>query len=194
MQYNLEYHKQLDRSHILPNLLNGAKTGIISQFLSDFFISLFLFNDQIVIEDIKISTTPSYYASVASGMIAGVLVIFLDPIALVAFTTITYGFVFELADYIMNNDPVELTPVEDVFDIGLSVLLVVLFDPTARSQYLRYEQKRHFIEPTINRRDRDLTLTVFFSVLLSTYSFLKLTSKNEELTSNTNAGESSIKS
>ena len=194
MQYNLEYHKQLDRSHILPNLLNGAKTGIISQFLSDFFISLFLFNDQIVIEDIKISTTPSYYASVASGMIAGVLVIFLDPIALVAFTTITYGFVFELADYIMNNDPVELTPVEDGFDIGLSVLLVVLFDPTARSQYLRYEQKRHFIEPTINRRDRDLTLTVFFSVLLSTYSFLKLTSKNEELTSNTNAGESSIKS
>ncbi len=194
MQYNLEYHKQLDRSHILPNLLNGAKTGIISQFLSDFFISLFIFNDQIVIEDIKISTTPSYYASVASGMIAGVLVIFLDPIALVAFTTITYGFVFELADYIMNNDPVELTPVEDVFDIGLSVLLVVLFDPTARSQYLRYEQKRHFIEPTINRRDRDLTLTVFFSVLLSTYSFLKLTSKNEELTSNTNAGESSIKS
>ncbi|MDE5715959.1 MAG: hypothetical protein K2I42_07520 [Anaeroplasmataceae bacterium] len=180
MQYNLEYHKQLDRSHILPNLLNGAKTGVISQFLSDFFISLFLFNEQIIIEDIKISTVPAYYASVASGMIAGVLIIYLDPIALVAFTTITYGFVFELADYWINDDPIELTPVEDVFDIGLSVLLVVLFDPTARSQYLRYEQKRHFIEPTIGRKDRDLTLTVFFSVLLSTYNFLKLSSRTEE--------------
>lgn len=180
MQYNLEYHKQLDRSHILPNILNGAKTGIISQFLSDFFISLLLYNEYIVLEDIRISSTPAYYASVASGMIAGFLIIYLDPIALVAFTTITYGFVFEIADAIINDDPIELTPVEDVFDMGVAVILVVCFDPTARSQYLRYSQKRHFIEPTIPRRDRDLTLTIFFSVLLSTYGFLKISSGNLE--------------
>ncbi|MDE5566263.1 MAG: hypothetical protein K2I77_04685, partial [Anaeroplasmataceae bacterium] len=123
MTYNLEYHKQLDRSHILPNMLNGAKTGVISQFLSDFFLSLFLYNEQLVVEDIKVSGVASYYASVASGMLAGVLIIFLDPIALVAFTTITYGFVLEIAEYIITGDEITLTPVEDIFDIGVSVIL-----------------------------------------------------------------------
>ena len=50
MQYNLEYHKQLDRSHILPNILEGAKTGVASQFLSDVIISLLLFNESIVLD------------------------------------------------------------------------------------------------------------------------------------------------
>lgn len=180
MQYNLEYHKQLDRSHILPNLLNGAKTGVISQFLSDIFISLFLFNEAIVIEDIQISTLPAYYASVATGMLAGVLVIFLDPIAVIAFTTVFYDFVFELSDYIINDDEIELTPVETTFDISLTTMLVVLFDPTARHQYLRYDQKRHFIEPTLEREDRTATLTIFITVLTSTYNFLKLTARQED--------------
>lgn len=175
MQYNIEYHKQLDRSHILPNILSGAKTGIISQFLSDLFLSLLLYNEKIVIQDIKISSTPAYYASVASGMLAGLLIIFLDPFAVVAFTTIVYGFVFELADKIINDNPIELTPIEDVFDIGVSILLLYSFDPTAKSQYLRYSQKRHYIEPNIPRRDRDIRMIIFFSVLLSTYGFLKVT-------------------
>ncbi len=178
MAYNLEYHKQLDRSHILPNIMKGAQTGVVSQFLSDIFISLLLFNEEIVIKDIQISTVSSYYASVASGMMAGFLIIYLDPIAVVAFTTVTYGVVFELADKITTGDEITLTPVEDIFDIGVTVLLVALFDPTARSQYLRYQQKRHFIEPTIGRKDRDLTLTVFFTVLLSTYNFLKIASSS----------------
>lgn len=182
MTYQLEYHKALDRSHILPNLMKGAQTGVVSQFLSDIFISLFLFNESIVVEDIKISALPSYYASVVSGMVAGVLVIYLDPIALVAFTTVAYGFAFEYFDYYINGDEITLTPVEDIFDIGVSVLLVALFDPTARSQYLRYSQKRHFIEPTIGRKDRNLGLVVFFSVLLSTYNFLKLTTNQENQT------------
>lgn len=81
MQYDLKYHIKLDQSHILPNILNGAQFGIISQFLSDIFISLFLFNEKIIIEDIQVSQTPAYYAAVASGMIAGFLSIFIDPIA-----------------------------------------------------------------------------------------------------------------
>ena len=40
MQYDLEYHKSLDRSHILPNILQGAQTGIFSQFISDIILSL----------------------------------------------------------------------------------------------------------------------------------------------------------
>ncbi len=180
MQYNLEYHKQLDRSHILPNILNGAKTGAISQFLSDVFISLFLFNETIVIEDIRISTLPAYYAAVATGMLAGLLIIYMDPIAVIAFTTIFYDYVFELADWVINEDEIEFTPVESVFDIGLTIILVVVFDPTARHQYLRYQQKRHFIEPTLQRQDRDVTLTIFITVLTSTYNFLKISTQPEE--------------
>ncbi|MBD5390790.1 hypothetical protein HDR67_02155 [bacterium] len=180
MQYNLEYHKQLDRSHILPNILKGAQTGAISQFLSDIFISLFLFNESIIVEDIQISTVPAYYASVATGMLTGLLIIYLDPIAIIAFTTVFYDFVFELVDYWMNEDPVEITPVETTFDIGLTTILVFLFDPTARHQYLRYQQKRHFIEPTLGREDRTATITIFITVLTSTYNFLKISSRNEE--------------
>lgn len=185
MQYNLEYHKQLDRSHILPNILNGAKTGVISQFLSDIFISLLLFNETIIVEDIQISTVPAYYASVATGMLAGLLIIYLDPIAVIAFTTVFYDFVFELVDYHLNEDPIEFTPVETTFDIGLTIILVTIFDPTARHQYLRYQQKRHFIEPTLQREDRTATITIFITILTSTYNFLKI-STNQNTTDSEN--------
>lgn len=184
MQYNLEYHKQLDRSHILPNILEGAKTGAISQFLSDIFISLLLFNESIIIEDIQISTVASYYAAVATGMLAGLLIIYLDPIAVVALTTVFYDFIFEIVDFHLNEDPIELTPVENIFDIGLTMILVVVFDPTARHQYLRYQQKRRFIEPTLGRQDRSPTITIFITILTSTYNFLKLQSKQQETTEN----------
>lgn len=179
MPYDLEYHKNLDRSHILPNILKGARTGIIMQFLSDFFISLLLYNETLIINDIKISEIPAYYASVASGMLAGFLVIYLDPIAVVAFTTIAYGYVFELMEYLTTGDEIKLTPIEDVFDIGVSIILLICFDPTARSQYIRYSQKRHFIEPTVPRNDRTLSLTIFFAVIISTYTFLKNANEKE---------------
>ena len=78
MQYNLEYHKALNKSHILPNVLKGAYTGITSQFLSDLFISLLLYNNAIIIEDIDISPISNYYASVLTGMLAGFLIIFAE--------------------------------------------------------------------------------------------------------------------
>ena len=180
MPYNFEYHVRLDQSHILPNILKGAQTGVISQFISDIIISLLFFNEKIVIEDIQISEVPSYYASVASGMMAGFLSIFVDPIALIAFTTITYRVVFEITDNLIREDPVNFKPVETVFDVCLTILLVVLFDPVARHQYLRFAQKRALIEPTLKREDRTLTSTIFFTVLSSTYSFLKVASQNEE--------------
>ena len=72
MQYNLEYHKALDRSHILPNVTKGAYTGIASQFISDIILSFLLLNDQILIEDIQISHISHYFASVLTGMLANV--------------------------------------------------------------------------------------------------------------------------
>ena len=188
MPYDFEYHLRLDQSHILPNILKGAQTGVASQFISDIIISLLLFNETIVIEDIQISEISAYYASVASGMMAGLLSIFLDPIALIAFTTLTYGVVFEIVDFATTNDPIVFTPREDIFDICLTVLLVTLFDPVARHQYFRFRQKRHFQEPTLQREDRTLSSTIFFAVLLSTYTFLKQTQKEAE---NENTNETS---
>lgn len=188
MQYNLDYHIQMDKSHILPNILKGAQTGISSQFISDVIISLLLFNEELVIEDIQVSAVSAYYASVASGMVAGLLSIYVDPIALVAFTVITYGIVFEIVDYLTTDNPIIFTPQEDIFDICLTILLVVLFDPVARHQYERFKQKRQLIEPTLQREDRTLVSTIFFSVLLSTYNFLKLSSRqNETELANTNS-------
>lgn len=178
MNYNLEYHKALDRSHILPNLLNGGYMGILSQMLSDIFISILLFNEAIIINDIKISHISSYYTSAIIGMLAGVLVIFLDPIATIIITTILYNYILKYIKKLINDEPIILTPISDTFDTGISVLLISLFDPTAISQYSRYQQKRHFIEPSIPRRDRTLGLIIFFSVLSSTYGWLK--SQNKE--------------
>ncbi len=174
MQYNLNYHKQLNKKHIIPNILNGAKSGIVSQFLSDIILSILLYNENIIINDIKVSSTPAYYAATATGMLTGLLIIYLDPIAIIAFTTIFYDFVFEIVDFKLNKDPITLTPIEETFDIGLTIILLVIFDPTARHQYLRYYQKRHYIEPTLNRLDRTPALTIFITILTSTYSFLKI--------------------
>lgn len=171
--YDLEYHKRLDREHILPNILNGAKFGVISQFLSDIILSLLLSNELIVIEDIKLSEVSAYYASVASGMMGGLLSIFLDPFAMVLFTIITYAYVFNFFEIILNNAEFIVKPKEIIFDALVTIILIYCFDPTAHSQYLRYKQKRNLIEPTIKRSDRSLGLSIFIIILVSTYGFLK---------------------
>ena len=152
--------------------------GVISQLLSDIIISILLYNSTIIINDIKISSISYYYTSVITGMLAGVLVIYLDPIATIIITTIFYNYISKYMKKLINDEPIDLTPISDTFDVGVSVLLISLFDPTAISQYYRYQQKRHFIEPTIPRRDRTLGLIIFFSILSSTYGWLK--SQNKE--------------
>ena len=110
-------------------------------------------------------------------MLSGFLIIFIDQIALVVVTTVFYSYTFNLINELITGQKLELTPVETTFDAAITVLFVALFDPTARSQYYRYQQKRHFIEPTIPRTDRNLSLIIFFSILTSTYGFLKQNSR-----------------
>ncbi|MGM9969525.1 MAG: hypothetical protein ACI35S_03910 [Anaeroplasma sp.] len=174
MPYDLEYHKMLDRSHILPNLMNGAIAGIASQFISDFIISLLLFNEEIIIEDIQISEIEAYYAAVASSIVASVLSIYMDPFAVVLLSTTTYAFVLDFLTTKIKNTESTLKASEIIFDTGVAIILIYAFDRNAHSQYLRYQQKRHFIEPTIPRRDRSSFESIFFIVLVSTYSFLKI--------------------
>lgn len=185
MQYNLEYHKALNKSHILPNVMRGAYTGISSQFISDIILSLLLFNEEIIINDINVSPITNYYASVLTGMLAGFLIIYIDQIALIAVTTIFYSYANRFFNYLINNEELNIRPIEYTFDALISMLFVILFDPTAKLQYYRYQQKRHLIEPSIPRTDRPLTLVIFFSILTSTYGFLKLTNNQntEEKTS-----------
>lgn len=173
MTYDLNYHINLDKSHILPNILNGGYMGIVSQFISDIVLSVLLFNESIIITDIKISNISSYYASITVGMLAGILIIYLDPIATIIITTIFYNYSFKLFENIINNKQINFTPASDIFDAGIGVLILWAFDPTAKQKYYRYQQKRHFIEPTIPRKDRSLGLIIFFSILNSTYGWLK---------------------
>lgn len=168
--YNLEYHKALDHSHILPNLLNGAIFGVISQFLSDIIISLLLEDNNIIKDDIKVSEISQYYASMASGMVAGVLLIYLDPFAVALFSTITYNYVFNLIENDLNLN-FALDSVEIIEDTIESILLLYLFSPTSHIQYRRYTEKRHFIEPDIKRTDRTTTQLIFFIILTNTYNF-----------------------
>lgn len=168
--YNLEYHKALDHSHILPNLLNGAISGIISQFLSDIIISILLEDNNIILDDIKISEISQYYASMASGMVAGVLLIYLDPYAVALFSTVTYNYVFELVENNFDLN-IKINSLEIIEDTIETILLLYLFDPTSHIQYRRYTEKRHFIEPDIKRTDRTTTQLIFFIVLTNTYNF-----------------------
>lgn len=176
--YNLEYHKALDRSHILPNLLNGAKMGILSQFLSDIILSILLYNETIIVNDIKISRISSYYAAVASGITYSVLAIFMDPFAIVLFSNVAYSYVLNLVNSELDNIDFSIRPKEIIFDSGISILLLYAFDPTAHNQYKRYWQKRCGIEPTIKRSDRNMGLMIFFIILTNTYGFLKIQNNN----------------
>lgn len=178
--YNLEYHKALNKSHILPNLLNGAKTGVLSQFIADIVLSTLLFNEKIIIEDINISGIASYYAAVCSGALIAFLSIYMDPFAVVLFSTVTYAFVFNLVNSQINNEEFNIRPREIVFDAGVSLILIYSFDPVAHNQYLRYQEKRHFIEPIHQRMDRSITQSIFFIVLVNTYGFLKISSNEQK--------------
>ncbi len=183
--YNLEYHKQLNRSHILPNIIEGAKAGVISQFISDVVLSILLYNETVVIEDIEISEIPAYYASVASGMLVGFLSIYMDPFAVALFSTASYAYVFALMDCLINNTEFNPAPVEVIFDTGVSILLIFAFDSTAHNQYLRYQEKKHMIEPIHQRMDRNTAQNIFIIVLVSTYGFLKVQEDTNEENDNT---------
>ena len=180
--YDIEYHKALDRSHILSIFSNGAIMGVLSQFLSDIILSLLLFNEDIIVKDIKISSISSYYAAVASGITYSVLAIFMDPFSIVLFSNAAYSYVLNLVNSDIDNTEFNIRPREIIFDSGISILLLYTFDPTAHSQYKRYWQKRCGIEPTIKRSDRNIGLMIFFIVLTNTYGFLKIVNPNDENT------------
>ena len=177
---NIEYHKALNRSHILPNFLNGAKIGVISQFASDIIISLLLYNEKLIINDVNISPIASYYAAAASGAMIAVLSIYMDPFAIVLFSNVTYDYVFEIVDNDFKPNNVNIRPREIMFDTALIIILTYLFDPTAHNQYLRYRQKKKGIEPTYGRQNRPVGLTIFFLVLINAYNFLKIVNPDEE--------------
>ena len=178
MQRDIVYHAKVDRSHILPNLVAGAKAGIVSQFASDIIISLLLLNEGIILSDVEISNIASYYAGALSGIVASVLSIYLDPFAIVIFTTVSYRYTLELVNNDFDHTKITIRPREIIFDSILIIILMYLFDPTAHNQYLRYRQKRALIEPTYSRMDRDIGLTIFFIILINTYNFLKIVSEN----------------
>lgn len=176
---DIEYHKMINRTHILPNLLNGAKFGVISQFISDFVISLLLFNETLIINDIQISKPASYYAAASSGAMIALLSIYMDPFAIILFSNVTYEYVYQLVSNDLNYNNLDIRPREIVFDTALILILTYLFDPTAHNQYLRYKQKREGIEPTYGRQDRPFALSIFFLVLVNTYNFLKIINPDE---------------
>lgn len=160
-----------DRQHILPNLISGAKAGLISQFLSDIIVSILLYNQTIVINDIKISKTDAYASSIISGITASVLSIYLDPFALVLISSFAYEYTFNIvANY--NNKSIKEFNVKDIiFDSIVSIILIYLFDPTAHNQYIRYKEKRYLLKPQHKRMNRSLAQTIFFIVLTNTYNF-----------------------
>ena len=176
---DVEYYKIINRTHILPNLLNGAKFGVISQFASDVILSLLLYNETLIIEDVDISPIASYYAAASSGAMIAFLSIYMDPYAIILFSNITYTYVYELVSNNFNPNQIIIKPREIVFDTVLILILTYLFDPTASNQYYRYKQKRNKIKPTYQRQDRPLGLTIFFLVLINTYNFLKVTNPEE---------------
>ncbi len=178
--YDLEYHKQNNRSHILPNILNGAKQGVLSQFIADIVLSILLYNETIVIEDIEISEIPAYYAAVISGMTVAFLMIYMDSFAVALFSTLTYAFIFELLDSQIHQTEFYLRPAEIIFDTGVSLILIYCFDPVAHNQYQRYREKRHFIEPIHQRMDRNMAQNIFIIVLVNTYGFLKLQEEKQK--------------
>ncbi len=179
-----EYIKQLNKSHILPNILNGAKSGITSQFIADIILSFLILNENTIVEDIKISGIASYYASVASGMMASFLATFMDTYALTIISSITYVYVFELAELIIYNNEIELDSEDIILDVSASLLLIYAFDPVAHNQYLRFKEKKKHILPEHHRMDRTVSQNIFIIVLVNTYTFF--TDFNEKNLGKTN--------
>ena len=148
--YDLKYHKALNRSHILPNILNGAKSGIYSQFIADIVVSVLLYQNQIIEKDIIVSEISSYYAAVASGMLSGFLIIYMDPFATAIFSSIAYTFVFEIVEYQTINDPIELDAEEIISDEFLTrelsvvtpILRLFLIENFIITDYNRGEKSR----------------------------------------------------
>lgn len=147
----------------LTNILEGIKSGITSQFISDIIISLLAYKDEIITTDIRISSTTSYISSTITGGITGLLSLYLDPLAIIPFSIITYNYSYEIFDYIINKDEITITPIDDIFDIGAITILVALFDPNAIKNYKNKTNTK-----------RTISVEIFIAVFINTYFYIRI--------------------
>ncbi len=144
--YELEERKRKKRENLPKSITNAIMGAVIGQFLTDLYFSIFFNEDTLLERDLRVSSIALYYASVASGIIIGICGQYMDKFAIIIIATTFFAFVNNLMDSLINETEFEIPNTELVESIIATIILIYIFSPRARNDYINHYYERHCIK------------------------------------------------
>lgn len=168
---------------IKDSITDSVIGALIAQFSVDIFFSIFFSEDNIIIDDIREPDTSLYYAAIVSAIVVALTNKYLDRIATIILGTTFFSITNNIMSYIITDSTkYDINTIDLIFDIIASIILVYLFDPKAKYDYINHKNFRRGNPYRIPNSDRSTLDIIIIIIVLNTYSGLK-----DELTSYTPA-------
>lgn len=166
-------YDDFDKLPIKDQLTEAIIGALIAQFSVDIFFSIFFTDNNIIINDIRDPDISLYYGALASGIVVGLSNKYLDRIGTIFLATTFFVITNNTVNYFLNEDEYDIDSKDLIFDIIASVILVYLFDPKAKYDYINHYNYRHHISYRIPNTQRSIIDIIIIIIVLNTYSGIK---------------------
>lgn len=166
-------YDEFDKLPIKDQLAEAIIGAITAQFSVDIFFSIFFTDDNILIDDIRNPDISLYYGALASGIIVGLSNKYLDRIGTIILATTFFAIANNIVNYLLNEDEYDIDSKDLIFDIVASIILVYLFDPKAKYDYINHYNYRHHIPYRIPNTQRSTLDIIMIIIVLNTYAGIK---------------------
>lgn len=166
-------YDDFDKLPIKDRLKEAIIGALIAQFSVDIFFSIFFTEDNIIIDDIRDPDIALYYGALASGIVVGLSNKYLDRIGTILLATTFFTIANNTVNYFLNENEYDIDSQDLIFDVIASVILVYLFDPKAKYDYINHYNYRHHIPNRIPNTERSLIDIIIIIVVLNSYSGIK---------------------
>ncbi len=162
-----------DHMTIKDSIIDSIIGAIIAQYSVDIFFSIFFTNNNIIIDDIRKPDISLYYGALASGIVVGLSNKYLDRIGTIIIATAFFSITNNTINYFIGIKDYDINTNDLIFDIIASIILVYLFDPKAKYDYINHYNYRHHIPLRIPNTNRTILDTLIIIIVLNSYSGIK---------------------
>ncbi|MGM9971262.1 MAG: hypothetical protein ACI35W_02500 [Anaeroplasmataceae bacterium] len=166
-------YDDFDKKTTEERLTEAIIGALLAQFSVDIFFSIFFTDNNIIIDDIRETDIALYYGALASGIVVGLSNKYLDRIGTIFLATTFFAIANNTVNYFLNEEEYDIDSEDLIFDIIASVILVYLFDPKAKYDYINHYNYRHHIPYRLPNTERSLLDIIIIIVVLNTYSGIK---------------------
>ncbi len=169
----LEKRRQNKKDNAYKFFYASISGALIAQFASDIFFSFFFTQENVLKDDIKVSTISSYYAAIATGVLIGISGQYLDRFALIVLTTVVYALVFDYMNALLGLEEFKIDAFNSTFDVLAGIILIYLFDPKAKNDYINHKNERLMLNKEKLDADKTVMDTIIVIVVINAYAGFK---------------------